>query len=279
MEYPTPFVKWPGGKRKLVPFLRGLLPPRFNTYIEPFVGGGALFFGTLPPRATLADSNQRLIRTYAAIRDDVDHVIEFLGDFSNNRVCFEFTRRCSVRMDEASDAELAAWFIYLNKTGFNGLYRVNRNNEFNVPFGKHKNPTICDEANLRACSQALRGVQLQHASFEATLVTAGEGDFVYCDPPYVPLSATSSFTSYTSDGFGIDEHRQLRDIALDLANRGVNVLISNSAAPAVLELYRSQPFHVETIAAARNIAADAASRGEVTELLITNYQPMNSRPA
>ena len=191
----------------------------------------------------------------------------------------DICRKYSLAVDGLNDTEVAAWFIYLNRTGYNGLYRVNKQNVFNVPFGGYNNPTICDAEHLRTCSQALQGVDLRHACFDDVMADAKPGDFVYCDPPYVPISATSSFTSDTSDGFGIDEHRRLHDIALDLAKRGVNILISNSAAPAVLELYRDHPFHIETIAAARNIAANAASRGEVTELLIQNYQPVKPQIA
>jgi DNA adenine methylase len=274
-----PFLKWAGSKRRLVSAIQCRMPARFNRYIEPFVGSAAVFFGVRPRVAILADANLRLIRTYLAIRDNVESVIELLGDFLNNPVCYDVCRKTSLVVDSLSDTEVAAWFIFLNKTGYNGLYRVNKQNVFNVPFGKYDKPTICDTESLRACSEALQGVELRHSSFDQIMAGAKPGDFVYADPPYVPLSATSSFTSYTSDGFGIDEHRQLRDIALDLANRGVNVLISNSAAPAVLELYRGHQFHIETTTAVRNIAASAANRGEVTELLIRNYQPMNSRTA
>jgi DNA adenine methylase len=160
------------------------------------------------------------------------------------------------------------WFIYLNKTGYNGLYRVNRANRFNVPFGRYTNPTICDQANLRACSRALQGVKLLVADFETAVNQAKRGDFVYFDPPYVPLSATSSFTSYTSDKFGADEQRRLRDVAARLKSRGVAVMLSNSSAPFVRDLYRDG-FQIQQVAATRLVNSRASGRGAIAELVIT----------
>src|SRR5262249_37855139 len=153
-----------------------------------------------------------------------------------HRRAFFYSMR-DVDIDALSNAEVAAWFIYLNKTGYNGLYRVNRRNRFNVPFGRYKNPTICDEPTLRGCACALAGAELVTGDFEAVVARARRGDFVYFDPPYVPLSVTSSFTSYTSRGFGAEEQTRLRDVARDLKRRGVSVLLSNSSAPFVRDLY------------------------------------------
>jgi DNA adenine methylase len=172
-----------------------------------------------------------------------------------------------VDIDTQTDAEVAAWFIYLNKVGFNGLYRVNRKNRFNVPFGRHKNPTICDAPTLRACSAALASATLEKADFASAVERAVAGDLVYFDPPYVPLSVTSSFTSYTSDGFGYDDQVRLRDLALELKRRGVHVLLSNSSAVLVRDLYESGFTTVE-VSATRLVNSKVAGRGAITELVI-----------
>jgi DNA adenine methylase len=265
-----PFVKWAGGKRQLLPALLQQVPEGFQRYFEPFVGGGALFFelaGRIPGgRALLADVNQRLIRTYQGVKDSVEDVILLLRDYPYDRD-FYYVKR-DEPIDEKSDAEVAAWFIYLNKIGFNGLYRVNRQNRFNVPFGRHKNPTICDEGTLRACSKALASVELTVADFETVAEQASAGDLVYFDPPYVPLSVTSSFTSYTSERFGEDGQRRLRDLALRLKQRGVHVLLSNSSASAVRDLYAAPDFKTIEVSATRLVNSKATRRGAITELVI-----------
>jgi DNA adenine methylase len=260
-----PFVKWAGGKRQLLPELLRRCPPAFGRYFEPFLGGGALFFALRPREATLADVNARLIRTYEGIRDDVDGVIGLLSGYRHDEAFFYEMREWDI--DTRSDAEVAAWFIYLNKTGYNGLYRVNKGDRFNVPFGRYDNPTICDPPLLRACSAALRGAHLVVEDFEPVARRAKEGDFVYFDPPYAPLSATSSFTSYTSTGFGPEQQTLLRDLALDLKRRGVQVLLSNSATPFVRELY-GEGFDVREVSATRMVNSKASGRGAITELLI-----------
>jgi len=217
-----PFLKWVGGKRQLVPELMRHVPAKFGTYHEPFVGGGALFFALLPDDATISDLNKRLVRTYRGVCNSVDDVIELLKSCPYDREFYYRTRELDA--DALQNHELAAWFIYLNKTGFNGLYRVNKSGGFNVPFGRHTNPTICDEPNLRACSAALQRARTLNTGFEAVLERANPGDFVYFDPPYVPLSATSSFTSYTSDGFTAADQLRLRDVALRLKHKDVHVL-------------------------------------------------------
>jgi DNA adenine methylase len=271
-----PFIKWAGGKRQLLAQLSRYVPERFNRYIEPFVGGGAVFFelaSRLPvvsgdvalPRALLADVNERLVRTYCGVRDSVDEVIARLREYRHDEGCYYQVRETPI--DAAGDAEVAAWFIYLNKIGFNGLYRVNRKNRFNVPFGRHKNPTICDEVTLRACSRALRGVDVRVADFEVTAAQAKPGDLVYFDPPYVPLSMTSSFTSYTSVGFDTQCQIRLRDLALRLKQQGVHVLLSNSSAGLVRELYQAD-FELIEVSATRLVNSKATRRGAITELVI-----------
>lgn len=262
---PRPFVKWVGGKRQLLPKLLPRLPDRFGTYHEPFIGGGALFFERRPATAVLSDQNERLVRTYRAIRDSVEDVIELLRGYPHDKEFFLDMRRRDI--DAGTDVEVAAWFIYLNRTAFNGLYRVNSRNGFNVPFGRYASPRICDAKNLRACSTALQRADIRHESFESVLDRARRGDFVYFDPPYVPLTATSNFTSYTADHFGPNEQIRLRDLALELKRRGVHVLLSNSSAPFVRELY-AEGFELEEVQATRAINSVGSGRGAVTELLM-----------
>jgi len=261
-----PFVKWAGGKRQLLRELLKHVPLRHGRYFEPFLGGGALFFALRPPLATLADKNERLIRAYKGIKNDVEQVAKLLKTYRHEEKFFYGMR--NVDIDARSDAEVAAWFVYLNKTGFNGLYRVNRENRFNVPFGRCENPKICDVRTLRACSTALAKAVLRVEDFEKIAARAKQGDFVYFDPPYAPLSATSSFTSYTSSGFGLEEQTRLRDVARALKRRGVHVLLSNSSAPSVRALY-SRGFDVVEVSATRMVNSKAAGRGAVTELIIT----------
>jgi DNA adenine methylase len=242
------------------------VPTRYGTYIEPFVGGGALFFALRPARAVLADVNERLIRTYCGVRDDVEKVITLLKTYPHDSRFFYDLREIDI--DARSDGEVAAWFIYLNKTGYNGLYRVNRRNRYNVPFGRYVNPTICDESNLRACAAALRDADLIAEDFEVAARRAQRGDFAYFDPPYVPLSATSSFTSYTSDGFGPEQQTRLRDVARHLKGRGVHVLLSNSSAPFVRKLYAREFATVEQVSATRMVNSRPSSRGAIPELII-----------
>jgi DNA adenine methylase len=259
-----PFIKWVGGKRQLLRAIFKHVPEDYGTFHEPFLGGGAVFFRLRPKRAVLSDSNVRLIRTYQGIRDDVEGVIELLRSYRYERSFYSRMRATSI--DACSDVEVAAWFIYLNRTGFNGLYRVNRANQFNVPFGRYVRPTICDADNLRACAKALSCADLRVEGFEKVLQRARRNDFVYFDPPYVPLSATSSFTSYTTHGFDLESQAQLRDAAVKLKRRGVRVLLSNSASPVVRKLYAD--FDMEEVDATRMVNSRATGRGKIAELLV-----------
>lgn len=261
----VPYVKWAGGKRSMLRHLRPFVPATFGTYFEPFAGGGALFFALQPAKAVISDINRRLVRSYIAVRDSVDEVVSLLKTYPYEKDFFLKMRAAPI--DARSDVEVAAWLIYLNRTCFNGLYRVNRSNEFNVPFGRYANPTICDEANLLACSDALKSTAISHDPFEKVLERAVPGDFVYFDPPYLPLSTTSSFTAYSADGFGLCDHVRLRDVALELKARGVHVVISNSAAPAIRALY-AEGFEVTEVLASRAINAKGDGRGKVPELVI-----------
>ena len=262
---PSPFLKWVGGKRQLLRELVVRLPAQFGTYHEPFVGGGALFLALRPAKAVLYESNLRLVRTWRGVRDDVEGVIELLQTYPHDKEFFLGLRRRAI--DAGSDVEVGAWLIYLNKTAYNGLYRVNRRNEFNVPFGSYRNPTICDAPNLRACSRALQGVDIVHGDFSLVRERARSGDLVYFDPPYVPLSATSYFTSYTAAGFGAEDQVRLRDLARALKRRGVRVLLSNSSAPFVREIY-ARGFRLDEVLATRAVNCKADGRGKVAELVM-----------
>lgn len=262
---PKPFLKWVGGKRQLLPEILARAPQRFGAFHEPFLGGGAVYFALQPSRAFLSDSNERLIRAYSGVRDECDTVIEKLGKLPHERTFYERYRKR--RIDRNSDADVAAWMIYLNRTGYNGLYRVNSKNLFNVPFGCYVRPRICRPENLRACARALAGAELSVGDFAAVLERARPGDFAYFDPPYVPLSATSSFRSYTRDGFDHAAQERLRDVARELKRRKVHVLLSNSSATLVRDLYRG--FDVREVSASRQVNSKASGRGKIVELLIS----------
>jgi DNA adenine methylase len=269
----APFVKWVGGKGRLLSQLRPLLPPGVEQmrHVEPFVGGGALFFARRPRRALLTDINPTLVSTYAAIRDDVEGVIGGLrrlaGRHSKQRY-YEVRERYN-QGRRVSTSKRAAMFIYLNKTCFNGLHRVNRKGEFNVPVGSYKNPRILNEDALQAASDALQGADLRCASFDTLLENAKPGDFIYFDPPYEPVSVTASFTSYARDGFSQEDQTRLRDVYKALDRRRCKLMLSNSDVPFIRDLYGE--FKVDTVAAPRAINCDATKRGKVSEVVVRNY--------
>lgn len=260
------FLKWVGSKRQLLPEIGARMPATFGRYFEPFVGGGSLFFDRRPKIAFLSDSNERLVRTYCAIRDDVEAVIELLSTYPYDKAFFEKMRASDI--DAECDVAVAAWFIYINRAGFNGLYRVNAKGQCNVPFGRYENPTICDAANLRACSQALEDVKIWHVDFERVCALPIAGDFVYLDPPYAPISATSSFTAYGAEGFARHDQVRVRNAAKEMIERGVHVIVSNSSSYLVRELYGESPFVIDEVSASRSVNAKTDSRGAVTEVLI-----------
>lgn len=266
--YPRPFLKWAGGKSRLIPQYTPYFPKRYSTYYEPFLGGGAIFFHLLPTRSLLVDINAELVNVYRCVRDHVDGLIERLR-VHRDRHCSEYYYHLRSR-HHGSAIERAARLIYLNKTCFNGLYRENSKGQFNVPMGRYKNPGIFDPELLRAVSYALQRTQIEVAPFDLVLDYAqGPRDFVYFDPPYFPLSATSSFTAYSRHTFKQEDQIHLRDTFVELAQRGVKVMLSNSDCPFIHELY--QGFNIHTIWAARAINSKASRRGKITELLITSY--------
>lgn len=280
VEEAKPFVKWVGGKRQILPALRARVPERFGTYYEPFVGGGALFFDLRPPKAVLNDANERLVATYRAIQASPAAVIESLEGMPDEAEFYKATRARPPELppigaEGRAEAEvrMAAWFLYLNRAGFNGLYRVNARGEFNVPYGGRGTPRrLCHPETILAASKALAGVEIRHGDFVAATAEAQAGDFVYFDPPYVPVSTPSSsspsFTSYTEGGFKDADQVRLRDHARALKSRGVHVLLSNAAAPRVYELYEG--FEIDSVAVTRsvNCKADGRARGSATEVVI-----------
>jgi len=275
----TPFVKWAGGKGQLLQQYEPLFPITFRDYFEPFVGGGAVFFflhsqGRLRGGATLSDSNEELMNCYRVIRDHVDELVEKLWEHDAQKMDKDYYYKVRKwdrdgRIENMSAAERAARTIFLNRTCYNGLYRVNSKGQFNVPYGRYKNPTVCDEQNLRAASQALQGVDLYTEDFERCLKRVKPGDFVYFDPPYHPLSATSSFTSYTKEDFGEEEQRRLARVFQKLEQRGCKVMLSNSDTPLVWKLY--EDYRIGRVEANRAISCKASTRKGVTELVILNY--------
>lgn len=276
-EKPKPFVKWVGGKRQLLRQFRdmGLYPPDdfdplTNTYFEPFVGGGAVFFDLLPKKAELSDLNSELVTTYNVIKNHVDELIKSLKKHKYDKQYYMKVR--ARQPEDLSDVEIASRFIYLNRTGFNGMYRVNSKGKFNVPFGKYTNPIICDEENLRKVSKALQKITIKKQDYKTVLKKAKTGDFVYFDPPYYPVSKTASFTSYTADAFLEDEQTELRDTFVELHERGCFVMLSNSDTPFIDDLYSDiKGVKVSRVAAGRAINSNATKRGKISEVLVTNY--------
>jgi len=267
---PKPFVKWAGGKRQILKHLLFYAPKEFNRYFEPFVGGGALFFELSPKRAVISDLNAELINAYRVIKNQVEDLIESLKKHKNDEEYYYRIR--SLKPAELSPVERASRFIYLNKTCFNGLYRENSKGEFNVPFGKYKRPKICDEENLRAVSEFLNSVEVEilNADYRETCKLAEAGDFVYLDPPYIPVSKTSGFTSYTGSGFGEEDHRKLAEVFKELSEKGCFVMLSNADHPLIRELYRG--FKLVEITTNRAINCKGGRRkGSGKELLIMNY--------
>jgi len=261
-----PFFKWVGGKTQLLPQILPRVPEKIGGYFEPFVGAGALFFSLAEvPRwrtPILADTNPDLLCAYRILRDSPEDLIAELGQMRRNKAEFLRVRRT----EPTDDLERAVRFIYLMKTCFNGLWRVNRSGQFNTPFGASSTP-ICDADHLRACSRALQGSQLRLGDFEATTHDAREGDFVYFDPPYLPLNDAKSFTSFTPGGFTLNDQIRLRDHALKLEQRGVTVLLSNSGGKMTRDLY-AEHFDLTPVKARRSVSASGAARDAVREYLI-----------
>lgn len=271
-----PILKWAGGKTRLIPLIIGRLPSQIATYYEPFVGGGAVFFALAAQkrfkRAVLADKNRDLIDVYKGVKADVDGVILLLRGYARQHSEKLYYRTRDLDPKSLDLAERAARLIYLNKTGYNGLYRVNRAGQFNVPFGRYTNPQICNEPRLRAAAEALRtrGVSIKVADFERASESAEPGDAIYFDPPYVPLTKTANFTSYHSESFGVEEHRRLANTFEALTRRRVAAVLSNSGAHETRRLYEAEGVEVESVLVSRPINSKASARGAVAELIVSN---------
>jgi DNA adenine methylase len=301
-----PFLKWAGGKRQLLPVLRRCYPREFGSYFEPFLGSGVVFFdlagsGRLEGRSVaLSDRSPDLIGCYRAVRADVDGVIAALRVLAEGHAAdardhyyrvrderFNRVRRQALDaarpLEDAYTPTLAAALIYLNRTGFNGLFRLNGRGGFNVPLGRYVRPRICDEPTLRAAAAALASpaVDIRLETFEGLEARAARGDFIYLDPPYAPLSPTSTFTSYTAAGFDAADQARLQTVVFALADRGCHIVLSNSTAPEIARLYdtrtaRRLGLRADKVPARRAINSRASARGEVLEYLITNVpsQPL-----
>ena len=268
---PRPFLKWAGGKARLIQQYIPYFPTYFKTYYEPFVGGGSVFFylhERQAAKAFLTDINAELITTYRCVRDDVEKLIDLLKEHQlQHSKDYYYRIRTTI---ESSELKKAARLIYLNKTCFNGLYRENSKGEFNVPMGRYKKPNICDFSNLRLASVALQSAEIEIRSFEKVLNHASNSeDFVYFDPPYYPVSTTSNFTSYSRYAFNENEQYRLKDVFVELAQSGVRVMLSNSDTSFIRNLYKD--FHIHTILARRAINSNAKKRGKINELLVTSY--------
>jgi DNA adenine methylase len=268
---PKPFLKWAGGKGRLLSQYEPFFPKTFDTYYEPFLGGGAVFFHLIgrARKAVLGDINPELVNVYRCVRDHVDAVVDLLQQHKALH-CRDYYYWVRQQQTGISEVERAARLIYLNKTCFNGLYRENSRGHFNVPMGRYKNPAICDPELLTSAAFALRSAKIVEFSFETILDwPLSREDFIYFDPPYHPISATSSFTGYNRYGFTQTDQERLAEVFATLAERGVRVMLSNSDCDLIRQLY--QGFNLHTMQAARAINSNARRRGKINELLITSY--------
>ncbi|MGQ7327516.1 DNA adenine methylase [Streptococcus suis] len=270
-----PFTKWTGGKRQLLPVIKSLMPDNYNSYFEPFIGGGAVFFELIPKKAIINDFNSELINCYRQIKDNPQKLIELLTKHQENNSKEYYLELRAVdrdnRINKMTDVERAARIMYMLRVNFNGLYRVNSKNQFNVPYGRYKNPKIVDSDLILSISQYLNknNIEILTGDFEKAVEDVGAGDFVYFDPPYIPLSETSAFTSYTHEGFSYEDQVRLRDVFRKLDKKGAYVMLSNSSSPLVEELYKG--FNIHKVEAIRTNGAKASSRGKISEFIVTNY--------
>lgn len=273
-----PFLKWAGGKRQLLPKIRKYYPDKFNRYFEPFVGAGAVFMDLKYDDIVINDLNEDLINAYNAVKDDVDNLVNLLKKHAkyNNKEHYYKVRQYDRdgELEKMSDTARAARFIYLNKTCFNGLYRVNSKGQFNVPFGDYKNPNIVNETVLKSVSYYFNEnkVEILNTDYKKALEGAKAGDFIYLDPPYAPIDEKQSFVSYTSVGFDLNDQEELRDVFVELDKKGCYVMLSNSSVPIIHELYKEYKDTTKVLGATRMINSNAKGRGKVDEVLVMNYK-------
>jgi DNA adenine methylase len=273
-----PCLKWAGGKRQLLAEIMKHIPKGVNsyTYYEPFIGAGAVFFELQPKKAVINDFNSQLILTYSVIKENIEELIKLLKTYKNDKEYFYEIRnldRDAIKFNKLTDAEKAARLIFLNKTCYNGLYRVNSQGLFNVPYGKYKNPTICEEIVLRQINEYLNNnkVVILNNDFEFAVLSADKDSFIYFDPPYHSPGKTN-FTGYQADGFGEKEQERLRNVMIEMTNRGAKCLLSNADTDYIRELYSHDYFKIISVQAKRSINSDSAGRGNVNEVLIKNWE-------
>jgi DNA adenine methylase len=276
-----PFIKWVGGKGKLVPELEKYFPKKITRYFEPFIGGGAVFYEVIKSNnlefSLVNDINKKLITTYQQIKTRPNELIsnleklekEYKKKTEEEREIFFYLIRDKYNKEKLEDSDISAYLIFLNKTCFNGMYRENSKGEYNVPFGDQRNPTICDKENLLVVSECLKNTKITNLSFEESIEDCKKGDFIYFDPPYYPINGTSKFTSYSKDNFGQNEQIRLRDVFKKLSDKGCLVMLSNSNTEFIKDLYKD--FKINFIDAARSINSKGKKRGKIKEIVVTNY--------
>lgn len=268
----TPILKWVGGKRQLLEDIIPLMPEKCSTYVEPFIGGGAVFFEYQPKKAIINDSNSELINVYNVVKEYPEELISKLEEHAENNSSEYFYEIRALDRNESyskmDNVSKAARIIYLNKTCFNGLYRVNKSGYFNTPYGKYKNPKIVDADNIRNMSKLLneKNIKILNGDYRAALKGLRKGSFVYLDPPYMPISASSSFTSYTQDGFNYENQVELKNECDKLKKKGIPFIQSNSDCKEIRELYKD--YDIITVKAKRSINSKRNKRGEINEVLI-----------
>lgn len=287
-KQPRAFLKWAGGKSRLVNELISYMPApsKYNSYYEPFLGAGSMYFAISPRHGRLNDLNKKLIACYLDVKNNCDALISELQNLQTayreltsdeERKLYYLDRRTEYNEAESSIGK-SALFIFLNKTGFNGMYRENRDGKFNIPFGRQTNPLICDAENIRRVSKDLEGIDLTSLDYKEALEDASKDDFVFLDPPYEPLSDTSSFTEYQPGGFTRQHQRELHDKILELSSKGCFVMMTNSTAQLISDLYSDKTkFHIETIKVRRSINREREGRGKIDEYIIFNYDPKTGK--
>jgi len=268
-EFTNPFLKWAGGKRALLPRLLKLVPPSYNEYHEPFLGAGSVFFALKPERANLADTNAELINAFIVVRDEPYQLIKTLKRFRYNESQYYSLRKSKPK----TSLSRAARFIFLNKTCWNGLYRVNKLGQFNVPFGRYNDPKICDASGILAASETLQKASICNGTFNTTLKKPKEHDFVYCDPPYTVAHDKNGFLAYNEKIFSWEDQVQLKQLIEKLTDRGCCAMVSNACHTSIKELYSG--YKQIVVSRQSTIAGNKSARGSVKELVILNYDPVS----